>query len=109
MNDREPLPSSSEDKKCGCFVKLVDIYSSIENRFKKHYCKVIRTLHGRDFLAEFLATFVLVVSGTISTEKGWKWRGGVSLGREGGRKGERRREGGRDVTIKKSSAQAVKM
>lgn len=59
VTDRDTVPSPFEGNTCW---KFVHIYMSVENRLKKKYSKVIKTLHARDFLAEFLATFVLVVS-----------------------------------------------
>lgn len=65
MMEKDPLPTSDEAGKNGYFTKCVDQYMRVENGFKSLYCRAIKIMHARDFLAEFLATFMLVVRGTV--------------------------------------------
>jgi hypothetical protein len=56
MSDKK-VSSSSQSR----FVNIVRQYQRLVNAAKTYYCKFIHVIHARDFLAEFLGTFVLVV------------------------------------------------
>ncbi len=56
--ERTPLLSSSNSTNSDAVVKkTVNVIKKIAN----YYAKAIRLIHAREFMAEFLATFILVV------------------------------------------------
>jgi hypothetical protein len=56
MNDKKvSAPSQSR------FGKILQQYQQLVDTTKTYYCKFIHIIHARDFLAEFLGTFILVV------------------------------------------------
>lgn len=64
MKRESMLPSaqSTTSKSNGWFQRCIESGHGASTRLKMLNSKVIRFIHARDFLAEFLATFVLVVS-----------------------------------------------
>lgn len=44
------------------YKRVVMLVESSENVIKKLWAKTVRVIHAREFFAEFLATFVLMVS-----------------------------------------------
>lgn len=63
MSEKDPLLSSHSASNNG-FSKYVNQYQRVEDGIKTLYRKAISKIHAREFLAEFLATFILVVRGT---------------------------------------------
>ncbi len=60
MGEKEPLLLSSPP--LGPFITLITQKQKIETKVKSGYIKFIGLIHAREFLAELLATFILVVS-----------------------------------------------
>ena len=55
MSEKKPLPLSS------FFTKVIVQKQQAEDKLKSSYARLIRLLHAREFMAELLATFILVV------------------------------------------------
>lgn len=61
MSEKDPLLYSTSASIANFVSKAVFHVKRTEAVIKNHYSKAIRVIHARKFLAEFLATFILVV------------------------------------------------
>ena len=63
MSEKEPpLLLSSSSLGPGVLTKLSIEEQKVEYKIKSGYAKLIEFIHARHFMAELLATFILVVS-----------------------------------------------
>lgn len=60
MSEKDPLLASPPASSNG-MTKYINQYKRVEDGSKAFYRKAIRSIYAREFLAEFLATFILVV------------------------------------------------
>lgn len=61
MSEKEPLLLSSSSLGPSVLTKMAIEEQKVEYSIKSAYSKAIRFIHARHFLAEMLATFILVV------------------------------------------------
>ena len=62
MSEKEPLLLSSSSLGPGPVSKVLMEIKRVEGMVKSAYIKAVRLIYARDFMAELLATFILVVS-----------------------------------------------
>ena len=61
MSETEPLSLSSSFYGSSAFKKVIVQKQQAEDKVKSSYARLINFLHAREFMAELLATFILVV------------------------------------------------
>lgn len=62
MSDKKPSTSASDGN---ALSKIKSSLQKVEAKIKAYYIKAIKLIHARHFMAEFLATFILVVSNVV--------------------------------------------
>lgn len=70
MADKAPIVYTEYSTKSNKFSRILRCINKVEDSielFNIYYAKAIRHIHARQFLAEFLATFVLVVRELVLT------------------------------------------
>ena len=62
MSEKEHLLSYSSESSGGPLGRVRDVVTKAEDAVKKPWIRFVKLLHAREFFAEFVATFMLIVS-----------------------------------------------